>query len=389
MNKEFFERGIEEIISEKSFKEKLKSKKKLTIKMGMDPTKPDIHLGHAVGLLRLKELQDEGHKIVCIIGDYTTKIGDPSGRNTTRPVLSDEEIAENAKTYFDQLGRILDLDKTEVRFNSEWLKNMDFNDVLQIAGKFTVAQIIERDDFENRLNKGIDIGLHELFYPLMQAYDSVVLEADVEFGGTDQKFNMLAGRTLQKKMNLEPQEIVTVKILTGLDGKDKMSKSLDNYIGLTEAPGTQFGKVMSIPDHSIEDYFKLCTYESNKKIATYMDDIKKGKNPRDIKMILAEKIVEIFNDKEAAKAAREEFLNVFSKKSLPKDIPQVELSGRHHVANLLVLIGTASSNSEARRLISQGGVKIDGVKIEDLNLEVSLNSGMIIQSGKLHYFKIK
>jgi tyrosyl-tRNA synthetase len=241
------EKGIVEIIDNKSYREKLESKK-LRIKMGFDPTRPDIHLGHAVGLWKLRKLQDLGHKIIFLIGDYTAKIGDPSGRNSTRPVLSDQEIKENAKTYFAQVGKILDVNKAEVRYNSEWYDKMNLNDILHLMGKFTVAQIIERDDFEKRLKMGIDVGMHEVLYPIMQAYDSVMLKADVEFGGSDQKFNMLAGRDLQRKMGQSPQDVVMVKLLVGTDGKEKMSKSLNNYIGITENENEMFGKVMSIPD---------------------------------------------------------------------------------------------------------------------------------------------
>lgn len=389
MNKIFFERGIEEIIDKKSFEEKLRSGKKLRIKMGMDPTRPDIHIGHAVGLRKLRMLQDEGHKIICIIGDYTTKIGDPSGRNTTRPILSDEEIKKNAKTYFDQVGKILDVKKTEIRHNSEWFSKMDFNDILQIAGKFTVAQIIERDDFENRLKAGHDVGLHEMLYPLMQAYDSVVVQADVEFGGTDQMFNMLAGRDLQKKMGQKPQDVVMVPLLVGLDGKEKMSKSLDNYIGISEEPNSMFGKVMSIPDEMIIPYFELCTTVATSKIEQYKNEMKAGKNPRDYKVKLAAEIVELYHNKEKAKSAKEEFENVFSKKELPENIPEVNIKGNYTLPVFLVEIGATSSTSEARRLILQNAVKIDGAKITDPKAEIAPHPGMIVQVGKLKCFRVK
>lgn len=389
MNKDFFEKGVAEIIDEKSLQNKLGGKNILRIKMGFDPTRPDIHLGHAVGLRILKKLQDAGHKIIFLIGDYTTKIGDPSGRNTTRPILSDAEIKKNAKTYFDQVGKILDVKKAEIRYNSEWFKKLSFNDILQLTGKFTVAQIIERDDFEKRLKKGLDVGLHETLYPLMQAYDSVMLKADVEFGGTDQKFNLLAGRDLQKKMGQTPQDIVMVNLLVGLDGKEKMSKSLDNYIGVTEDPNSMFGKVMSIPDSLIETYFTLCTDETPEKIQRYMLEMKKGKNPRDVKALLAEKIVTIYHDEKKAKNAKEEFEKVFSKKELPTNIPEVKIEGNYDLPLFLIEIGAASSNSEARRLIEQGGVRIDGAKITDPKSDISTHRGMIVQVGKKKVLKVK
>jgi len=385
---DFFEKGVAEIIDKKSLEEKLKSKKKLRLKYGVDPTRPDIHLGHAVALQILKKMQDAGHTIIFLVGDYTTKIGDPSGRNTTRPILDDAEIKKNAKTYFDQVGLILDLKKTEVRYNSEWFSKMNFNDILQLAGKFTVAQIIERDDFEKRLKGGVDVGLHEMLYPLMQAYDSVVLKADVEFGGTDQRFNMLAGRDLQKKMGQTPQDIVMMEILIGLDGKEKMSKSLNNYIGISESPKSMFGKTMSIPDSLIKLYFELCTDESKSVAQKQMAKIKSGANPRDIKAELAEKIVEIYHGKKKAQEAKKEFFKVFSKKELPSSIPKVKLSGNYELPLFLIELGAASSNSEARRLISQGAVKIDGTKVTDPKSQIATHKNMIIQVGKQKYYKI-
>ena len=389
MTNNFFEKGVAEIIDKKSLEQKLESKKKLRIKIGVDPTRPDIHLGHAVALRVLRKLQDAGHIIIFLIGDYTTKIGDPSGRNTTRPVLDDAEIKKNAKTYFDQVGLILDLKKTEVRYNSEWFSKMNFNDILQIAGKFTVAQIIERDDFEKRLKGGVDVGLHEMLYPLMQAYDSVILKADVEFGGTDQRFNILAGRDLQKKMGQAPQDIVLVGLLIGLDGKEKMSKSLDNYIGITESPKTMFGKTMSIPDSLIESYFELCTDVTSDDIKKHLDSMKKGKNPRDVKAELAEKIVELYHGKDKAGEAKEEFFKVFSKKELPSKIPTVNLSGDFELPLFLLELGATTSNSEARRLIAQGAVKIDGAKVTDPKSQIATHKDMVIQVGKQKYYKIK
>src|SRR3990167_5952820 len=379
MNKDFFEKGIEEIIVQKSFEERLKSQK-LRIKMGFDPTRSDIHLGHAVGLRKLRELADLGHKIIFLIGDYTTKVGDPSGRNTTRPVLSDAEIKQNAKTYFDQVGKILDIKKVEVRYNSEWYSKMNFDDILQLAGKFTVAQILERDDFTKRLKTSNDIGLHELLYPLMQAYDSVILKSDVEFGGSDQKFNMLAARGLQKKMGQTPQDVVTVKLLVGLDGKEKMSKSLDNYIGISETPESMFGKVMSIPDHLIIEYFELATDLSDNEVEKIKKELKDGANPRDIKIKLASAIVILYHTKKEALSAEEKFINRFSKKELPVDIPEIKIPEKNiDLLTLITLTDETLSKSEARRMIEQGGAKIDGVKITDPVATIGIKKGVIIQ----------
>lgn len=379
---DLFDRGVAEIINEKSLKDKLEGGKKLRIKYGVDPTKPDIHLGHAVALWKLKALQDEGHTIIFLIGDFTTKIGDPSGRNNARPVLTDEEIKVNAKSYFDQVGKILDLKKTEVRYNSEWFEKMDLGETLKLAGKFTVAQIIERDDFEKRLKGGCDIGVHEIFYPLMQAHDSVVLKADVEFGGVDQKFNMLAGRDLQRKMGQTPQEVVMMKLLVGLDGKVKMSKSANNYISITESANEMFGKVMSIPDSVIDEYFLLCTKLPESEIASFSEEIKAGKNPRDIKLILAEEIVKLYHTAEVARKAKEEFINVFSKKELPSDIPEIEVSIDQLLPQLIFNLGLAHSNSEARRLVLQNAVTIDGEKSADPKSIIKTKSGMLIQVGR-------
>lgn len=388
MKSDFFARSIEKIITEKSFEKKVASKK-ARIKIGLDPTRPDIHLGHAVSLLRLKKLQDVGNKVIIIIGDYTTKIGDPSGRNMTRPILTDKEIKENAKTYFDQVKKILDAKKTEVHFNSKWLSKLTFNDLLQIAGKFTVAQIIERDDFENRLKKGQDIALHEMLYPLMQGYDSVVIKSDIEVGGTDQMFNILAGRDLQRKMRQNPQDAVLFKILRGTDGKEKMSKSLDNYIGISEDPASMFGKIMSIPDNLIIEYFELCTELSKNEIDEIREGLKKGKNPRDIKLLLGRTIVKMYHGEKQAEEAESEFLNIYSKKEIPADIPEIKIKGSFSIISLLSQLDAISTNSEARRLIVQGGVKIDGAKITDPSVEIAVHDGMIVQVGKHRFYKIK
>lgn len=390
MNKDFFKRGISEIIDQKSFESRLKSGKKLRIKYGVDPTRPDIHLGHAVAMRKLRELQDDGHTIIFLIGDYTTKIGDPSGRNSARPVLSDVEIAVNAKTYFDQAGKIIDIKKTEIRYNSEWFSKMSFADILQLTGKFSVAQIIERDDFAKRLKSGQNLGVHELLYPLMQAHDSVALKADVEFGGTDQKFNMLAGRDLQKKMGQVPQDIVIVDLLVGLDGKIKMSKSADNYIGVTESPDSMFGKVMSIPDGLILDYFNLTTNLSEAEISKIKKELDGGANPRDIKLKLASEIVTLYHTKKDALKAEEEFINRFSKREMPTNIPEIHIPEKNmDLLTLITLADESLSKSDARRLIEQGGARIDGTKITDPAAAIGVKKGLVIQAGKLKVYKVK
>jgi len=382
-------RGIEEVISEKSLNEKLKSGKKLRIKLGVDPSSPDIHLGHAVVLRTLKNFQEMGHTVIFLLGDYTAMIGDPSGKNKTRPVLTPEDIEKNAKTYLDQVGKVLDIDKVEVRRNSEWFSKMDFKDFIKLGSNFSVASIIERDDFEKRLNSNQEISMHELFYPMMQAYDSVMLEADVELGGNDQKFNMLAGRSLQKKMGQAPQEVVMSKLLIGTDGKEKMSKSLGNYIGVTDEASEMFGKVMSINDEMIVKYFTFCTDLSEPEIENIKKEIEAGNNPRDSKMKLANEIVSIYHSKEEAKKVEKEFVNQFSKGEKPVNIPEIELEGDFLLADLIVEIKGASSKSEARRLIEQGAVSVDDAKIKDISVKIGAHSGMIIQVGKRRYWKIK
>ncbi|MEK7096389.1 MAG: tyrosine--tRNA ligase [Patescibacteria group bacterium] len=384
MNIEFFSRGVIEIIDRNSLESKIQSGKKLRVKLGVDPTSPDIHLGHTVALRKMKELQEEGHQIVFLIGDYTTKIGDPSGRSKTRPMLTDEEIETNAKTYLDQVGKILDVDKSEIRRNSEWFSKMSFNDLLQLLSKFTVAQIMERDDFSNRTKSGIDISIHEIIYPIMQAYDSVTLKADLEMGGTDQRFNLLAGRHLQKKIGQTPQEIMMMKLLVGLDGKEKMSKSLGNYVGITESPPVMFGKIMSIPDSLLKDYFELCTDFPEAAVGAEM-----SKGPREAKESLALEIVKIYHSAEAAESAKNSFIDQFKNKETPENIPEVELTGTFKIPLFLINIGAVAGSSEAYRLIEQGGVKIDGAKITDPFSDITTKPGMIIQVGKLKYYKIK
>lgn len=384
---ELLARGVEEIIVEESFRKKMESGKKLRIKMGFDPTKPDLHLGHLVGLRILKKLQDMGHVIVFIIGDYTAKIGDPSGRNVTRPILTDDDIKTNTNTYFEQVSKILDIDKAEIVCNSKWFSKMTFLDLLNLTTKFTVTKIIEREDFQKRIQEKHEIEMQETLYPMMQAYDSVMVKADVEFGGTDQKLNMLFGRSLQKKMGMEPQDVVTVKLLVGLDGKNKMSKSLGNYIAITDDPNDMYGKVMSIPDSLIKQYYELCTDVTVEALDIIENEIKT--NPRDTKAKLAKLIVEMYHSEEEAEKAEEEFKKVFSNKEKPTDIPTKKIdTDNEKLDNLLVLSGLVASKSEARRLIEQGAVEVDGVKIDDSQKNIEIVDGLIIQVGKRRYIKI-
>lgn len=383
-------RGVAEVINRDFLKKKLQSGQKLRIKMGFDPTKPDLHLGHVVGLRILQKLQEMGHTIIFLVGDYTARIGDPSGKNITRPVMTEEEIKENTNTYFNQVGKILDTEKSEIHCNSEWFAKFKLSEILKLMADFTVAQIIERDDFQKRIKMGRDIGLHEMLYPLMQAYDSVVLKADVEFGGTDQKFNMLAGRSLQKKMGQTPQDIVMVKLLIGLDGKEKMSKSLGNYIALNDNPNEMYGKVMSIPDKLIYHYYELCTDVTDKGLAIIQEELKGSKNPRDIKAELAKLIVETYHSVEAAEEATQEFDKVFKERQKPSEISSRKVSkDKMRIQDLILEMKMASSSSEARRLVEQGAVEVDEEKIADPKKEIEIKNGMVVKVGKRNFVKLQ
>ncbi|HVE80663.1 MAG TPA: tyrosine--tRNA ligase [Candidatus Dormibacteraeota bacterium] len=383
---ELISRGISEVITEAELTRALKGKK-MRLKLGVDPTSPDIHLGHAVVLRKLRQFQDQGHTVIFLIGDATARVGDPSGINKTRPVLSDKEIEANAKTYLAQVGKILDLKKAEIRRNSEWLDKLDLAKLLELAGKFTVAQIIERDDFKTRLKQGVEISLHEILYPLMQAYDSVCLEADVEFGGTDQRFNMLAARNLQKKLGQRPQQIVMCPLLVGTDGVQKMSKSFGNYIGITDTPADMYGKVMSLPDALVGSYYELCTDVPMNVIKQVIADIAAGANPRDTKASLAREIVRQYHGEKEAAGAEEGFNKQFRDKQAPEDITEEKITkAAWDPAELLVGLGLASSKSEARRLISQKGVKIAGQTIDADNVKVG--DGDIVQVGKRRFVKL-
>lgn len=378
-------RGTAEIISEADLLERLKSGKPLRIKLGLDPTAPHIHLGFAVVLRKLRQFQDFGHQVVLLIGDFTARVGDPTGRSETRKVLTPEQIAENAATYKEQFARILDSEKTEVRFNSEWLEKMDFADIIGLSSRTTVARILERDDFEKRYKGGIPIGLHELLYPLMQGYDSVALEADVEMGGTDQKFNNLMGRTLQKDFDQTPQVVLLMPILEGTDGEQKMSKSLGNYIGITEPPTEMYGKVMSIPDKVMRRYYELCTDVDMDEVARRLSE----EHPRDCKRALARDIVEIYHGADAAQAADEEFIRIFKQGGLPDEVDTHDVSkellkdGAIFIVKLVALSGMASSNKEARRLVQQGAVSLNGEKITGMD-DVPLEGGEILKVGRKH-----
>lgn len=385
---ELLERGINDVLPKDELVKLLESGKKLRLKFGVDLTRPDLHLGHAVVLRKLREFQVLGHTIVFVIGDYTTKIGDPSGKNKTRPILEDDEIAANVQTYLDQVGLILDVAKAEIRYNSEWLAKLTFSDLVKLASNVSVAQLIERDDFNKRLEAGSEIALHEFMYPLMVAYDSVVLKADVEFGGTDQLFNLLAGRNLQKKLDQKPQAVITVPLLVGLDGSQKMSKSLDNYVGLTDAPADMFGKIMSLPDNLIGPYFELCTSVPDQEIKAVVKDIAMGANPRDTKASLAREIVRIYHGEEAAKAAEQAFNDQFRDKKAPTDIPEHTTKKSADLAEVLVESGLVTSKSELRRLIMQAGVKLNNAVISPED-DVVLKDGDTIQVGKRRFLKLR
>ena len=385
-------RGTDEILTEADLKKKLDSGKQLVIKAGFDPTAPDLHLGHTVLLNKLRHFQELGHKVIFLIGDFTGQIGDPSGKNKTRPTLDAKELAENSKTYQKQVFKILKKELTEVRFNSEWCNDLGASGLIQLASKYNVARMLERDDFNKRYNANQSIAVHEFLYPLIQGYDSVVLEADVECGGTDQKFNLLVGRELQRSYDQDPQVVLTVPILEGLDGTNKMSKSLNNYIGVDEAPDEMFGKIMSISDDLMWRWFELLSFISEKEIASLKNEMDAGKNPRDIKFILAEELVNRFHADGDGEACKEAFLQRFQKGLMPEDIPgiSIDIDGDSiPLVNLLKNTEMVASTSEAARLIKQGGVKIDSKKVEDPKLEIKKDSEAIYQVGKRKFLKIK
>lgn len=390
---DLIKRGISEIIPEDALVEKLeKSKhqnKPLIVKLGCDPSRPDLHLGHSVVLRKLRHFQDLGHEAVLIIGDFTGMIGDPSGKSKTRPPLTLEETRKNGQTYYEQATKILSTKRIKMLYNSEWLAKMTFSEVIKLASKYTVARMLERDDFEKRYREGEPISIHEFLYPLAQAMDSVAIKADVELGGTDQKFNLLVGRDIQREFGQEPQVAITMPILTGTDGVEKMSKSLDNYIGLTEPPSEIYGKTLSIPDELIYDYFLLTTNISSNELESLKLEIKK--NPRDTKRLLARTLVTMYWSAEAAIKAEAEFDRLFVKKEIPETIDEFLLKTNEkeiNIVNLLHQTKLVSSKSEARRLIEQGGISIDGNKITDVNYNVPLESSFVIKAGKRKFLKI-
>lgn len=385
-------RGTEEILLEDELVEKLKSGKPLRVKAGFDPTAPDLHLGHTVLLNKMRQLQDLGHEIIFLIGDFTGMIGDPSGKNETRPPLSREEVEANAETYRQQVFKVLDPDKTKIMFNSEWLDKFTPVDLIKLAATHTVARMLERDDFSKRYASGHAIAIHEFIYPLLMGYDSVALKADIELGGTDQKFNLLMGRELQKHFGQKPQVVVMLPLLVGLDGVKKMSKSLGNYIGITESPHEMFGKVMSISDETMWVWYELISFRSANEIKNLREKTAAGLNPRDVKFMLAEEIVTRFHDQAAALRAREEFIAQFQKGKLPDDMPEVTLHvGESGLAimNIIKDAGLTDSTSDAGRMISQGGVRIDGKKIDDKNLHLKAKTTFILQVGKRRFAKVK
>jgi tyrosyl-tRNA synthetase len=382
-----FERGADEILPLEGLKKKLEKNKPLRIKTGFDPTAPDLHLGHTVLINKMRQLQDLGHTIIFLIGDFTGMIGDPTGKNVTRKPLTKEQVLENAQTYQDQVFKILDKDKTEIRFNSEWMGKMSSADMITLASKQTVARMLERDDFSKRYRSGQSISIHEFLYPLVQGYDSVALEADMELGGTDQKFNLLMGRELQKQNSQEPQVILTMPILEGLDGVQKMSKSLDNYIGIDDAPDDMFGKIMSISDDLMWRYLELLSFESLETIADWKIEVENGENPRNIKFRLADEIITRFHDKAVAEQAQQNFINRFAKNQIPNEMDEFEFASGIKIANLLKDANLVNSTSDAFRMIKQGAAKIDGDKITDRDFEPAKGVS-VYQVGKRKFARI-
>jgi tyrosyl-tRNA synthetase len=388
---ELIKRGIDEVLTEDDLVSKLKSKKQLIIKVGFDPTAPDLHLGHTVILNKMRHFQELGHKVVFLIGDFTGRIGDPSGKNKTRPSLDKEELEKNAKTYSDQVFKILNKDLTDIRFNSEWCEDLGADGIIRLASKYNLGRMLERDDFSKRYKANQQIAIHEFLYPLIQAYDSIALNADVEMGGTDQKFNLLVGRELQRAFDQEPQVCITLPILEGLDGTNKMSKSLDNYVGINEAPDEMFGKIMSISDDLMWRWFELLSFKPINAINELKKEVKSGMNPRDTKILLAEEIIERFHSKNDAENAKNTFLDRFQKGAKPKDIETFSISMDDDIAigNLLKESGLVQSTSEAMRLVKQGAVKINDEKIDDPKLSIEKNQELLVQVGKRRFLKIK
>ena len=385
-------RGTQEILSEEDLISKLKENRPLTIKAGFDPTAPDLHLGHTVLINKLKHFQDLGHNVIFLIGDFTAKIGDPTGKNATRPPLTEADIADNAKTYAEQVFKILDKDKTQVRFNSEWFNDMSAGDMIQLASQQTVSRMLERDDFSKRYNAQTPISIHEFLYPLVQGYDSIALKADVELGGTDQTFNLLMGRTLQSRYGQDSQVCITVPILEGLDGVNKMSKSLGNYVAIYDAPGTMYQKILSMPDTLIRRYFEFLSFKPMSEIDALMTEMENGRNPQEVKRILAEELIERFHDKESAENAHKSAGNVLAEGELPVDLPEVTLElpdGQEalFITQILNQAELAKNNAAAKDMVKRGAVKVDN---EVVNAGFNLTSGQtaVIQAGKKAYARV-
>jgi tyrosyl-tRNA synthetase len=384
-------RGVDELIQEEDLRRKLARGKPLRVKAGFDPTAPDLHLGHTVLLNKMRQFQDLGHHVMFLIGDFTGMIGDPSGRNVTRPALTPEQIADNAETYKTQVFKVLDPDKTEILFNSTWSEQLGAAGMIRLAGKYTVARMLERDDFSRRFAEQRPISIHEFLYPLMQGYDSVAMRADVELGGTDQKFNLLVGRELQKDYGQEPQVIITMPLLEGTSGEEKMSKSLGNYVGIDDPPNEMFSKLMSISDERMWRYIELLSFESIDTISRWKASIAGGANPRDVKVRFAQEIVARFHDRRAAESALEDFESRFRHGGIPEDLPEQKIdvpSDGVAIAQLLKSSGVCPSTSDAVRMIEQGGVKIDGEKVTDKGLKLLAGSTHVLQVGKRKFAKV-
>lgn len=388
---QLIKRGCDELLLEDELVEKLKRGKPLRIKAGFDPTAPDLHLGHTVLINKLRQFQDLGHEVLFLIGDFTGMIGDPTGKSATRPALTRDDVIDNARSYEQQIFKILDPEKTLVMFNSSWMGEMSSADLIQLAAKYNVARMLERDDFSKRYKSGQSIAIHEFLYPLIQGYDSVAMRSDVELGGTDQKFNLLVGRELQKQHGQEPQVVLTMPILEGLDGVQKMSKSLNNYIGISDSPDDMFGKIMSISDELMWRYYELLSFRPLSEIEQFKSDIEAGTNPRDIKFLLAEELIARFHDADSATQARENFIARFQKGAMPDDIPELTLNsgtGGLPIANLLKEAGLCSSTSESMRMLKQGAVKQDGERIEDKGLQIEPGTSAIFQVGKRKFARV-
>lgn len=386
------QRGAEEILVLDELRDKLKEGRPLRVKAGFDPTAPDLHLGHTVLINKLRQFQDLGHEVLFLIGDFTGMIGDPTGKNATRPPLSPDDVARNAETYKEQVFKILDPERTQVVFNSEWMGKMDASGLIKLAARSTVARMLERDDFNKRYTANQPIAIHEFLYPLVQGWDSVEMKADVELGGTDQKFNLLMGRQLQQAVGQPPQTVLTMPLLEGLDGVNKMSKSLDNYVGITDAPDDMFGKLMSVSDDLMWRYFELLSFRPLDEVSALQQRVSDGENPRDIKFELAMEIVARFHDNAAAAGARESFINRFRNKEIPDEMPEVMLecgdNGGLGIGHLLAQAGLVASTSEAFRMIKQGAVRIDGERVADRGLEVLSGSTHVCQVGKRKFARV-